>query len=67
MEKFFVKVLGVVWIVVAVLYLFIIVKKPYESGMAIVFFLTSLAMAYSHLSGKFDPDPPAPSNTAQPR
>jgi len=67
MEKFFVRAFGVVWIGIIVFLLLHIAERPSESGMAIGFFLMSIAMVYFHFSGQFD-DPEAPTMpTAQRR
>lgn len=60
MEKFLTRAFGMVWLAMAALMLFVIAKKPSESGMAVGFLAMSIVFAYCHFSGRFDPEQPPP-------
>lgn len=56
MEKFFVRAFGIIWIAMIVFLVFVIARKPSESGMAVAFLFLSVGMIYCHFSGQFDPN-----------
>lgn len=54
MERVFNRLFGIVWIVMAIFLSHVIIQNPLKSGMAVGFFLLSVAMAHFYLSGQAD-------------